>query len=82
MMAELLKHPNAMKKVQEEVKNVVGNKSKVDMEDISKMEYLKCVIKETYFKIASGSSSSSSSTNICECQIGRLPHSFRYHGLD
>ncbi|TYH51131.1 hypothetical protein ES332_D10G253300v1 [Gossypium tomentosum] len=41
MMAELLKHPNAMKKVQEEVKNVVGNKSKVDMEDISKMEYLK-----------------------------------------
>ncbi|MBA0696883.1 hypothetical protein Goari_003403 [Gossypium aridum] len=47
MMAELLKHPNAMKKVQEEVKNVVGNKSKVDMEDISKMEYLKCVIKET-----------------------------------
>ncbi|MBA0725614.1 hypothetical protein Golax_022183 [Gossypium laxum] len=47
MMAELLKHPNAMKKVQEEVKSVVGNKSKVDMEDISKMEYLKCVIKET-----------------------------------
>ncbi|KAK8333856.1 hypothetical protein V6Z11_A10G234200 [Gossypium hirsutum] len=34
MMAELLKHPNAMKKVQEEVRNVVGNKLKVDAEDV------------------------------------------------
>ncbi|KAK9019576.1 hypothetical protein V6N11_054092 [Hibiscus sabdariffa] len=48
MMAELLKHPHAMKKVQQEVRDVVGNKSKVDMEDISKMEYLKCVLKETF----------------------------------
>ena len=47
MMAELLKHPNIMKKVQEEVRNVVGKKPKVDMNDISQMEYLKCVIKET-----------------------------------
>ncbi|XVE56696.1 hypothetical protein DITRI_Ditri04bG0031400 [Diplodiscus trichospermus] len=47
MMAELLKHPNVMKKVQEEVRNVVGNKSKADVDDINKMEYLKCVIKET-----------------------------------
>ncbi|KAL4387466.1 hypothetical protein GQ457_09G027980 [Hibiscus cannabinus] len=48
MMAELLKHPNAMKKVQEEVRKVVGNKGKVDAEDISKMHYLKCVTKETF----------------------------------
>ncbi|MFQ6646733.1 hypothetical protein Gotur_020428 [Gossypium turneri] len=47
MMAELFKHPNAMKKVQEEVRNVVGNKLKVDAEDVSKMKYLKCVLKET-----------------------------------
>ncbi|XWS48156.1 hypothetical protein CRYUN_Cryun13aG0048700 [Craigia yunnanensis] len=47
MMAELLKHPNIMKKVQQEVRNVVGKKPKVDMNDISQMEYLKCVIKET-----------------------------------
>ncbi|OMO67705.1 Cytochrome P450 [Corchorus capsularis] len=53
VMAELMKHPNVMKKVQEEVRNVVGkgkgNKSKVmvNAEDINKMEYLKCVIKET-----------------------------------
>ncbi|KAK8478878.1 hypothetical protein V6N11_044999 [Hibiscus sabdariffa] len=47
MMAELLRHPNSMKKVQQEVRNVVGNKSKVDPEDIHKMEYFKCVVKET-----------------------------------
>ncbi|KAE8683233.1 hypothetical protein F3Y22_tig00111213pilonHSYRG00535 [Hibiscus syriacus] len=48
IMAELLKHPNAMKNVQQEVRNVVvGNKSKVDQDDIAKMEYLKCVVKET-----------------------------------
>ncbi|XVF60190.1 hypothetical protein PTKIN_Ptkin08bG0024500 [Pterospermum kingtungense] len=47
MMAELLKHPNIMKKVQEEVRNVVGKKSKIDVDDTNKMEYLKCVIKET-----------------------------------
>ncbi|XVF08815.1 hypothetical protein REPUB_Repub07fG0035900 [Reevesia pubescens] len=33
LMAELLKHPNVMKKVQEEVRNVVGKKSKVDVDD-------------------------------------------------
>ncbi|XVF08813.1 hypothetical protein REPUB_Repub07fG0035700 [Reevesia pubescens] len=47
LMAELLKHPNVMKKVQEEVRDVVGKKSKVDMDDVSQMEYLKCVLKET-----------------------------------
>nr|KJB73426.1 hypothetical protein B456_011G232900 [Gossypium raimondii] len=53
MMAELFKHPNAMKKIQEEVRNVVGNKLKVDAEDVSKIKYLKCVLKET-FKTTSG----------------------------
>ncbi|TYH36228.1 hypothetical protein ES332_D13G249700v1 [Gossypium tomentosum] len=47
MMAELLKHPNVMKRVQQEVRTVVGNKSKVVIEDINKMDYLKCVVKET-----------------------------------
>ncbi|XVF49790.1 hypothetical protein PTKIN_Ptkin04bG0043700 [Pterospermum kingtungense] len=47
MMAELLKHPIIMKRVQEEVRNVVGAKSKIDVDDINKMEYLKCVLKET-----------------------------------
>ncbi|KAL4298427.1 hypothetical protein GQ457_12G006350 [Hibiscus cannabinus] len=47
LMAELLKHPNAMKKVQQEVRTVVGNKPKIEADDINKMDYLKCVIKET-----------------------------------
>ncbi|KAK1564649.1 hypothetical protein Q3G72_008059 [Acer saccharum] len=46
-MAELVRHPNIMKKAQEEVRSVVKNKAKVDMNDIDEMKYLKCVIKET-----------------------------------
>ncbi|KAF3438767.1 hypothetical protein FNV43_RR21531 [Rhamnella rubrinervis] len=47
LMAELIRHPKVMKKAQEEVRSVVGKKSKIDMEDTSKMHYLKCVVKET-----------------------------------
>ncbi|XVF54573.1 hypothetical protein PTKIN_Ptkin05aG0192000 [Pterospermum kingtungense] len=47
LMAELLKHPNIMMMVQHEVRNVVGKKSKVDVNDINRMEYLKCIVKET-----------------------------------
>ncbi|KAF6175540.1 hypothetical protein GIB67_023060 [Kingdonia uniflora] len=43
---ELFNNPKAMKKAQEEVRRVVGTKSKVQEEDIPKMEYLKCVVKE------------------------------------
>ncbi|XVF49798.1 hypothetical protein PTKIN_Ptkin04bG0044600 [Pterospermum kingtungense] len=46
-MAELLKNPNVMRKVQKEVRNVVGKKTKLDVNDINQMEYLKCVIEET-----------------------------------
>ncbi|MED6108301.1 hypothetical protein PIB30_022431 [Stylosanthes scabra] len=45
--AELLKKPSTMKKVQEEIRRIVGNKSKVDENDINQMNYLKCVIKES-----------------------------------
>ncbi|KAF3438776.1 hypothetical protein FNV43_RR21540 [Rhamnella rubrinervis] len=47
LMAELIRHPKVMKRAQEEVRSVVGKKSKIDMEDISKMHYLKCVVRET-----------------------------------
>lgn len=47
VMAELMKNPNVMKKVQKEIRNVVGNKAKIDMKDADEMIYLKCVIKET-----------------------------------
>ncbi|KAH7865335.1 hypothetical protein Vadar_005309 [Vaccinium darrowii] len=46
-MAELMKNSTKMKKAQEEVRRVVGKKSKVDEHDIAQMEYLKCVVKET-----------------------------------
>ncbi|XP_062114933.1 phenylacetaldehyde oxime monooxygenase CYP71AN24-like [Humulus lupulus] len=46
LMAELLRNPRVMKKAQEEVRKVVGNKSKIDPNDINKMSYLSCVIKE------------------------------------
>ncbi|KAK3227009.1 hypothetical protein Dsin_006871 [Dipteronia sinensis] len=44
VMAELVRHPNIMKKAQEEVRSVMKNKLKIDMNE---MDYLKCVIKET-----------------------------------
>ena len=46
-MAEILRKPSVMKKVQEEVRRVVGEKAKVEMEDIEQMHYFKCVVKET-----------------------------------
>ncbi|KAJ7956143.1 Cytochrome P450 [Quillaja saponaria] len=44
---ELMKSPVAMKKAQEEVRRVVGIKSKVEESDMNQMKYLKCVLKET-----------------------------------
>uniref|UniRef100_A0A2C9UJ86 Cytochrome P450 n=1 Tax=Manihot esculenta TaxID=3983 RepID=A0A2C9UJ86_MANES len=46
-MAELMKNPSIMKKAQEEVRRVVGNKLKVDESDLDQMTYLKCIVKET-----------------------------------
>ncbi|XP_038895708.1 cytochrome P450 71A1-like [Benincasa hispida] len=47
-MAELIRSPNTMKKVQEEIRTIVGkNKAKIETNDIRKMEYMKCVIKES-----------------------------------
>ncbi|XVF54567.1 hypothetical protein PTKIN_Ptkin05aG0191500 [Pterospermum kingtungense] len=46
-MAELVKNPSIMKKAQEEVRRVVGEKSSVTETDVNEMNYLKCVVKET-----------------------------------
>jgi len=46
-MSELVRNPNVMKKVQEEVRKVLGHKLNVEESDIKKMNYLKCVIKES-----------------------------------
>jgi cytochrome P450 len=47
LMAELIKNLRVMKKAQEEVRRVESKKSKIDMNVINKMDYLKCIIKET-----------------------------------
>nr|XP_048330627.1 cytochrome P450 71A1-like [Ziziphus jujuba var. spinosa] len=46
-MAELLKNETTMKKAQEDIRKVIGKKSIINVNNKSKMEYLKCVIKKT-----------------------------------
>ncbi|XP_028765093.1 cytochrome P450 71A1-like [Neltuma alba] len=46
ILTELWRNPRIMKKAQQEVRKVVGSKSKVDESDINEMKYLKLVIKE------------------------------------
>ncbi|GMH21510.1 hypothetical protein Nepgr_023352 [Nepenthes gracilis] len=46
-MTELLMHPKIMKKLQKEVRGVVGSKAEVTEDDLEKMNYLRAVIKET-----------------------------------
>ncbi|KAJ3699919.1 hypothetical protein LUZ61_003624 [Rhynchospora tenuis] len=46
-MSELIKKPDIMKKLQEEVRRIVKHGDMVTSEDLNKMDYLKAVIKET-----------------------------------
>ncbi|XP_073049379.1 strychnine-11-hydroxylase-like [Primulina eburnea] len=46
-MTTMMKMPHTMKKAQEEVRIVVGNKGTVDEDDIQNLPYLKAIIKET-----------------------------------
>lgn len=46
-MAELLAHQDAMTSLQNEVRNIVGNRPTISEEDLAKMHYMKAVIKET-----------------------------------
>lgn len=46
-MTELLRHPNVMKKLQEEGRTVGGDRTHITEDDLSNMKYLKAVIKET-----------------------------------
>ncbi|XP_028803190.1 cytochrome P450 71D10-like [Neltuma alba] len=46
-MSELMNHPEAMKKAQEEVRNVYGSKGYVDESEIHQLKYVPAVIRET-----------------------------------
>lgn len=46
-MTELLKHPEAMKKAQDEIRRIAGSKNGVTQDDVEKTPYLKAVIKES-----------------------------------
>ncbi|XP_059667622.1 cytochrome P450 71A1-like [Cornus florida] len=46
-MTELMKHPRAMKRAQEEIRNASGEKGMVKEDDLHKLPYLKAVVKET-----------------------------------
>ncbi|KAL9438218.1 hypothetical protein AB3S75_023981 [Citrus x aurantiifolia] len=46
-MAELVKNPTSMKRARGEVRSVAKGKLNINMKEIEKMEYLKCVVKET-----------------------------------
>ncbi|KAJ6839750.1 cytochrome P450 71A1-like [Iris pallida] len=47
VMAELVRNPEAMKKLKEEIRDVVGSRTTVTEDDLINMSYLKAVIKET-----------------------------------
>ncbi|CAH2066264.1 unnamed protein product [Thlaspi arvense] len=47
-MAELARNHRVMKKVQSEIRNQMGNKSKISLDDTNELNYLKMVIKETW----------------------------------
>ncbi|KAH6788356.1 hypothetical protein C2S51_003362 [Perilla frutescens var. frutescens] len=48
MMTAIIKAPNVMKKLQEEIRNLIGEKGKVDEDDLPKLPYLKAVISEVF----------------------------------
>ncbi|KAL0414107.1 UNVERIFIED_CONTAM: cytochrome [Sesamum radiatum] len=46
-MTALIKKPQVLKKVQQEIRTLVGKKGNVDEDDITKLSYFKAVVKET-----------------------------------
>ncbi|XP_020272284.1 cytochrome P450 71A1-like [Asparagus officinalis] len=48
VMAELVRNPNVMIKLKQEIKHIAGAKSKVTEENLAEMPYLKAIIKETF----------------------------------
>ncbi|KAF8016163.1 hypothetical protein BT93_H1624 [Corymbia citriodora subsp. variegata] len=47
-MSEMLKNPNVMAKAQNEIRQVLKGKDRVQESDIKELNYLNCIIKETF----------------------------------
>ncbi|VVA27402.1 PREDICTED: cytochrome P450 [Prunus dulcis] len=47
-MAEVIKHPCILRKIQEELDSVVGPKRMVNESDLAHLNYLRCVVRETF----------------------------------
>ncbi|XP_050370268.1 cytochrome P450 736A117-like [Argentina anserina] len=48
VMSELMKNPKAMKRLQNEVREIIGNKEDISEDDLVGMHYMKAVIKESF----------------------------------
>ncbi|KAK6148277.1 hypothetical protein DH2020_019189 [Rehmannia glutinosa] len=48
VMTELIRHPTVMKKLQDEIREIMKGKQHITSHDLEKMHYLKAVIKETF----------------------------------
>ncbi|KAL6131096.1 hypothetical protein ACLB2K_069474 [Fragaria x ananassa] len=47
-MAEVIKHPRVLRKIQEELDTVVGQDRMVNESDLPHLNYLRCVVRETF----------------------------------
>ncbi|XP_042484947.1 cytochrome P450 703A2 [Macadamia integrifolia] len=47
-MAEVIKHPRVLQKVQEELDSVVGRERMVTESDLPHLNYLRCIVRETF----------------------------------
>ncbi|KAL6905842.1 hypothetical protein ACP4OV_003443 [Aristida adscensionis] len=48
VMTELVRHPRILKKAQDEVRRVVGDKGRVEESDLGELHYMRAIIKETF----------------------------------
>jgi cytochrome P450 len=48
VMTELVRHPRILKKAQDEVRRVVGDKGRVEEADLAELHYMRAIIKETF----------------------------------
>lgn len=46
-MIELIRNPRVMNKAQEDIRNIIGKKPKVEEDDLANLKYLKKIVKET-----------------------------------